>query len=178
MVSSQGKSFALTVQVVAGIFLSGLAMLAALNRRDERVGLQTEIQYDDFAYALINVSKDYARAEVKPQDEIYVLRIKIINHAKRVDYLFRRNQAILVDHRGRYYHYSPEAQAAFDASAAPNKCADPIPAGSSCTTDLVFELPPDARPKHLKFVGSSPVTELLDFIFYGNKRIELEGESN
>jgi hypothetical protein len=47
------KGFALTAVIIAAIGFSLLAMLVLLNRRDETVSLNHEIQYDDFAFSVL-----------------------------------------------------------------------------------------------------------------------------
>jgi len=51
------KGIAVTVVIVAAIGVSLVAMLAVLNRKDQTVGLNQEIQYDDFAFSVQGVRK-------------------------------------------------------------------------------------------------------------------------
>ena len=51
------KGIAVTVAIVAAIGVSLVAMLAVLNRKDQTVGLNQEIQYDDFAFSVQGVRK-------------------------------------------------------------------------------------------------------------------------
>ena len=51
------KGIAVTAAILAAIGFSLLAMLAALNRRDQNVGLNQEIQYDDFGFSVLGARK-------------------------------------------------------------------------------------------------------------------------
>jgi len=166
----------MTVGTAAAIGVSLLAMLAILNRRDQFVGLNQEIRYDDFAFSVQRVRKteSLGNGEFKatPQGLFYVITLKIANHAKRVDYRFKYESAKLIDVDDKQFGLSPAGQKALE-SAAGKRCVDPIPAGSSCSTEVVFDLPADAELKHFRISEGGLVGDILDVIFYGKKRIEL-----
>jgi hypothetical protein len=86
------KGIALTITIVAAIGISLLALLAVLNRRDQTVGLNQEIKYDDFAFSVQDVRKTNSLgtgdSRKKPHGLFYIVTLKIANHAKRVDYTF------------------------------------------------------------------------------------------
>jgi Domain of unknown function (DUF4352) len=170
------KGLAMTVGILAAIGVSVLATLAALNRRDQFVGLNQEIQYDDFAFSVESVRKTASlgigQHQSKPQGLYYVITLKIANHAKRVDYRFKYQSARLVDVEEKEFGLSPAGQQALE-SATGKRCADPIPAGASCVTEVVFDLPSGAELKHFRISESGLVGDILNAIFYGKKRIEL-----
>lgn len=166
---------AATVAIVAAIGILLVATLALLSRRSEVVGLSQEIQYDDFAFSVLSVRKSGTSRQGDSQalnGVYYVVTIKIANHAKRVDYTFKRASAILVDDAGREFHMSDSGQQELHSSRI-NKCDEPIPAGGSCTTEVVFKVPDNARPAQFRFSEGGSVGDILDFVFYGTKRIEL-----
>lgn len=175
----QGNSrgIAVTVVIIAAIGFSLLAMLAVLNRRDQTVGVNQEIQYDDFAFSVQSLRKVNAlgsgASQTSAQGVFYVVRLKIANHAKRVDYTFKPRSAVLVDERGIEFHLSENGQRALDGTEG-NKCGDPIPAGVSCTLELAFEVPEDTRLATLRISEGGSIGDVLDFVFYGKKRIALE----
>jgi hypothetical protein len=168
------KCIAVTVAIVAAIGVSLVAMLAVLNRKDQTVGLHQEIQYDDFAFSVQGVRKMSSLGDPQngAQSIYYVVTLNIANHAKRVDYTFKRPSAILVDDAGREFHLSENRQQALDATHS-NKCGGPIPAGASCTTELAFELPENAHASLLRISEGGTLGDILDFVFYGTKRIAL-----
>ena len=170
------KGIAVTVAIVAAIGVSLVAMLAVLNRKDQTVGLNQEIQYDDFAFSVQGVRKanflGSGESQTNAQGVYYVVTLKIANHAKRVDFTFKRASAILVGEAGREFHLSENGQQALDATPS-NKCSGPIPAGASCTTELAFELPENAHASLLRISEGGTLGDILDFVFYGTKRIAL-----
>lgn len=169
------KGIAVTVAIVAAIGVSLLAMLAVLNRKDQTVGLNQEIQYDDFAFSVQGVRKANSlgsgESQTNTEGVYYIVTLKIANHAKRVDFTFKRASAILVDDAGREFHLSETAQRALESEGA--KCSGPIPAGASCTTDLAFELPENAHVSEFRISQGILLGDILDFLFAGKKRIAL-----
>ena len=176
----KSKGIGLAAAIVAAVALSVLAMLALLNRRDQRLGLNQEIQYDDFAFSVLAVRQADTigtGANVsKPEGTYYIVAIKVANHAVRVDYKFKRTSAVLVDDTGRKYLFSREGQAALkndDNDETVASCEAPIPAGASCVADVVFDLPREARLSHLRMSFGGVIGDVLDRVFWGNKIIEL-----
>lgn len=170
------KGIAVTVAIVAAIGVSLLAMLAVLNRKAQTVGLKQEIQYDDFAFSVQDVRRASSlgseESQTNAEGVYYVVTLKIANHAKRVDFTFKKASAILVDDAGRDFHLSEIAQRALESTQG-GKCSGPIPAGASCTTELAFEVPENAHVSLLRISQGILLGDILDFVFYGTKRIAL-----
>ena len=170
------KGLAFTAAIVVLIIVSGLATLALLNRRDQIVGLNQEIQYDDFAFSVLGVRKSNTlsggASATMAEGVFYVVTLKIANHAKRVDYHFKKASPILVDDTGREFQLSATGQTALESSGV-DQCLAPIPAGASCTTQVAFDLPADARIAQLRISEWPLAGDILDVIFFGKKRIDL-----
>jgi hypothetical protein len=174
---SRTKGLALASLIVAGIGASLLAMLVVLNRRDETVSLNHEIQYDDFAFSVLSVRQaefvGNGDSRVEPSGVFYIVTLKVDNHAVRVDYNYNRACALLVDEQGTEYQPSPEGQPALEATLSPVElCSAPIPAGAACVTEVVFDVPADVRVSQLR-ITFGPIADILDPIFSGRKRIAL-----
>jgi len=170
------KAVGATLAIAAAIGISLLATLAVLNRRDQIVGLNQEIQYDDFAFSVVAARKEGALGKSDsqaPNGVYYVVTIKVANHAMRVDYTFKKNSAVLVDSEGREFHLSRNGQQALE-SAQGQQCIGAIPAGASCLTEVVFDLPADARVAQLRISEGGLAGDILDVVFFGKKRIALE----
>jgi len=172
------KRFAVRAAIAVVIGLALLAILALLNRRDQVVGLNQEIQYDDFAFSVLGTRQIAALGEgesrQRAQGVYTIVTMKVANHARRVDYTFHKQAAILMDDNGNEFHLSPEGQKAFDATRAKSDpCAGPMPAGESCTTEIVFDIPAGAHISHLRISEGGAVGDVLDAIFYGRKRIAM-----
>ena len=170
------NGIAVSVAIVAAIGISLVALLAVLNRRDQTAGLNQEIQYDDFAFSVQGVRKANSlgsgESQTNAQGVYYVVTLKIANHAKRVDYTFKKTSAVLLDDARREFHLSESGQRALESTQS-NNCGGPIPAGASCTTEVAFEVPESARVSQLKISEGGSIGDILDFVFYGTKRIAL-----
>ena len=172
----RSKGFAVTLAILAAIGISLLALLALLNRRDQTVGLNQEIQYDDFAFSVVGAHTASALGKSDsqvPAGVYYVVTIRVANHARRVDYTFKRNSAVLVDSLGREFRVSKNGQQALETTQG-QQCLAPIPAGASCTIDVVFDLPVDARVSQLRISEGGLAGDILDVVFFGKKRIAFE----
>lgn len=112
-------------------------------------------------------------SQANAQGVYYIVTLKIANHAKRVDYTFKPASAILVDDAGREFHLSETGQRALDSTRS-NKCNAPIPAGASCITEVVFEVPENAHLSKLRISEGGLIGDILNFVVYGMKRIALE----
>lgn len=172
------KKILLSLAALVGVGVLLLAILALLNRRPQVVGLNQEIQYDDFAFAALGARRAEAigsdAAPQRAQGVYEIVTMKVANHARRVDFTFDKSTVILIDDQGNEYHWSADVQRAFDASrTAGEPCAVPIAAGASCSTDVVFDVPAAARIVQLRISGGGPLGDVLDTIFYGKKRIAL-----
>jgi Domain of unknown function (DUF4352) len=172
------KSFMFTAAVIVGSCLALLGILAALNRRNQVAGLNQEIQYDDFAFSVMAAraatSLGAGESQANAEGLYYVVTMKVANHARRVDFTLDKSVAILVDDQGGEYHLSPDGQRALDSARnRKDECDDPILAGASCTTEIVFELPAGVRASHLRVSGGGPAGDILDTVFYGTKTIDL-----
>jgi hypothetical protein len=168
----------LTAAVIVAACLALLGILAALNRRNQVVGLGEEIQYDDFAFSVLAARTatglGAGESEADRGVAYYVVTMKVANHARRVDYTFDKAVAILVDDEGREHYLSEEGQRAIDsARSQKDECGGPIPAGASCTTEVAFQLPAGARASHLRISEGGQAGDILDTIFYGTKTIRL-----
>lgn len=159
-----------------GLLAALLAVIAALNRHDELVGLNQEIQYDDFAFSVLEVrlSPSLAAFSGAPsRGRFYVLRLRVVNHAKRVSFRFKPESAVLVDDAGREHRISAAGQSALQSTGGVGDCGRELPAGDSCVAELVFDLPKNVKPAHVRISSAGPIGDIADSIFFGNKRIRL-----
>ncbi|HJQ69548.1 MAG TPA: DUF4352 domain-containing protein [Blastocatellia bacterium] len=161
------KSLSIAVAVLAGFGLVLIWVLGAQSKREVVVGLNQEIQFDDFAFSALGTRKASAlggQGDQKPSEGLYyVVTFKIANHARRVDFEYNPTTTVLVDGAGREYRVSAQEGA----------CKEAIPAGGYCVTELVFDVPADINNPHIK-MSFGKVGDFLDTIFYGKRKIALE----
>ena len=169
------KSLTIGILICCGLLFGLLATLAALNRRDQVAGFNQEIQYDDFAFSVQGVRTTGSIGDSTAEGVYYVVTLKIANHAKRVDYEFKPDSPVLVAGDGKQYRISFEAQKVLDSvSGAGNPCVTPIPPGSSCTKEVVFDVAPHITDPRLRVSTGGLAGDILDTIFYGKKVIMLD----
>jgi hypothetical protein len=145
--------------------------------RERVVALGRPNRFDDFAFAVANVHRLDAIDGLRPGRGMFlIVRLGIRNQAKRVDFQFRPETALVEDENGIRYPLSSEAtQRRSGSSGGLPLCDRPIPAGSSCTTDLVFDVPSTVRePRFL--LCSDWFGDLLDRILEGKVRFALDDE--
>lgn len=163
------------------LLLIFITSLACLNRRSATVSFNQEIQFDDFAFSVLDVRNserlDQVDPPLEPRGSFCIVTLQVANHAKRVPFVFDNKYPVLVDDSGREYHVSAVAQAALQsAGASGDACSGPLPAGSTCVREMVFDLPVDCRPSYLRICWGGALTDLLDLAFIGDKRISLTGQ--
>jgi hypothetical protein len=169
------KSLTIAIVIGCALLFGLLATLAALNRRDQVAGLNQEIQYDDFAFSVQGVRTTRTLGDSTAQGVYYVVTLKIANHAKRVDYEFKRDSPVLLAGDGKQYRVSFDAQRVLDsARGAGDSCVTPIPPGSSCTKEVVFDVAPDITDPRLRVSTGGLAGDILDTIFHGKKVIMLD----
>lgn len=169
------KSHVLVYGLVALVAVVGL--LLAASRRDRTIPLGMPVRFDDFSFAVVDTRRLDAIDDLRPvRGSFLVVRLGIRNQAKRVDYRFQAGQTLVEGGDGRRYPIDPQATRTLSStpSGLPG-CDQPIPAGQSCTTELVFDVPRDARSPRLR-LSSGPIVDVLDGLFEGGRAgFALEG---
>jgi Domain of unknown function (DUF4352) len=163
--------------MIMGVFVLLVPLIGALNRPPKVVGLNTPIQFDDFAFTVSSVRPAQALGTGnarRPADGQYlIVSLTINNKAKRVNYVWKNSTAILVDDSGQEHHVSTAGQAALESEPGKaNPCAGPIPAGTACTKELVFDVPTAVRSPRFR-ISFGPVGDALESLFFGRKAIQL-----
>jgi hypothetical protein len=161
------------VWLIVGLCVLVLMILVAFNRRNVNAGLNVPIRFDDFAFTVVAASKNVGEG-IPPGRAHYVVSLQIANRAKRVDFRFKTEEAVLIDAAGREYHVSAEAQRALEtATGQPDPTAKPLPAGTTVVKDLVFDVPREVEQPHMKVMSGGPVGAVLETVFFGRKQFVL-----
>jgi hypothetical protein len=157
------------------LVLAVAAFFAA--RREHVVTLGRPHRFDDTAFAVANVHRVGTINDLRPERGLFlVVRFGIRNQARAVDFLFRPEPVWIEDAEGRRYPVSDRAtRAHINSPGGLPACDEPIPAGKSCTMDLVFDVPADIKTPRL-LVASDGVAEILDRIVEGKVRFALDDE--
>jgi hypothetical protein len=169
------KTLTVALLLGGGLVFGSLAALAGINRRDEVAGLRQEIQYDDFAFSVQGVRKSRTVGSVAAKGVFYIVTLKVANRARRVSFKFKPTSPMLISEDGKQFRVSSESQRALATDiAAGDACAAPIPPGSFCVKEVVFDVPDDVSVPWLKISRGGLAGDILDTIFYGRKVISLD----
>ena len=172
--AGKATSILLVILVLVGL---GTLALVLMNRRDQVVGENEEIRYDDLGFVVTATRYEKSigtgSGAIAPHGTFCLVTLEVRNHAQRESYKFDPKIAVLTDDKGREVVYAPRAQAVVTAEGGGDPCADAIPAGQSCTTELAFDVPSDSRELLLRLSFTNAVRDLVDVVFWGRKRIRL-----
>jgi hypothetical protein len=153
----------------AGIAAVALINYALILRPDRVVGMRAPVQFDDFAFEVLELHN-----EVLDGRSVAVLELRIHNHAVRVTYHFDPSIVSIQDADGRRFNVSPHAQKALlTAHSGMAACTGAVPAGATCTTHLAFELPAGIRQPTLVIRHGFWIGALIDDLLIGKKVIRL-----
>jgi hypothetical protein len=167
----------LVVLVASTLILVLAVALFFAASRERIVPLGRPQRFDDFGFAVVNVHRLEAIEGLRPERGTFlVVRLGIRNQAKRVDYQFQPDTAFVEDARGLRFPVSAEAtRRRSESSGGLPPCDRPIIAGSSCTTDLVFDVPASVRRARFG-LPSGAVGDFLDRLLEGKVRFALYDE--
>jgi len=151
------------------VALASLVLWAWINRPATYYPPGSAVQYDDFAFRIVGTRE----AELGGKRYI-VVQLRVENRAVRVSYQFDRAIVHLIGPDGRWMAVSDEGQRRLEAArGGPNPCAERLPAGTNCTDELVFDLPPDQATARLVIHHSGWIGALLDDIVFGKRYLRL-----
>jgi hypothetical protein len=92
-----------------------------------------------------------------------------------VSFEFKPTSPMLISKDGRQFRVSSEPrQALITGVGGTDACAAPIPPGSFCIKEVVFDVPDDLHVPWLKISSGGLAGDILDTIFYGRKVISLD----
>ncbi len=176
------RSKALPSRRLVALVASTLVLVLAVTlffagNRERIVPLGRPQRFDDFGFAVVNVHRLEAIDGLRPQRGMFlVVRLGIRNQAKRVDYQFHPEMTFVEDAKGLRFPVSDEAtRRRSEGPGGLPPCDRPIIAGSSCTTDLVFDVPASVRRPRFG-LSSGAVGDFLDRLLEGKVRFALDDE--
>lgn len=169
----------LALGAVVVIMLAAGAIIV-LNPADVRSAQKFDygqaIQYDDFAFAVQSSERAAQIGELRSLAGVfYVVPFKVMNRAKRVDFTFRPRDVLLVDAAGVEYPPSEAGRRAwFAAHNTTDACALALPAGTECTTVLVYDVPAGTQAPVIRLAAGGAFGVIADALLSGNKVLQLK----
>jgi hypothetical protein len=164
-----GRRGHLVVYALVGLVVV-VGLLVGASRRSRTIPLGTPVRLDDFSFAVVDVRRLDAIDGLKAaRGSFLVLRLGVRNQAKRVDFQLDAGRTLVEGRDGR--RFGLDAATTTRLASTPNglpPCDGPIPAGKSCTTDLVFDVPRDLSSPRFR-LGSGAIGDILDGIFEGGR---------
>jgi hypothetical protein len=172
------KSLLVGIATLFGVGLIALITYRVWLKPEEVVVPNRPIQFDDFAFTVRGVRTAEAIGEgerrLPARGRFTIVTLEVDNRAKRVSYQFKNSAALLVDDEGRTYPTSIAGQNALNAErGAPDPCSAPLPAGTSATTELAFDVPADVRPTRMRLASGGPVGDALEALVFGKRAFGL-----
>ena len=162
---------------LATAILGALAVFGGLNRPDRVVGLGEELPCGSVGYSVLGVIQTdrVGKAPRMARGVYWVLTLKFMNHWHLLDAKFDPSFVSLIDDRGNEHPVSEEAQKVLDSARKGEDCyGREIPPGSSCTTEVVFDLPAGVRGRELKISMRRALGDVLGGLLFGERRIRLD----
>ena len=167
-----------TVLLLLALGLIGLLCLATwrgLPQNETKIERGGEMVFADFGFAVEGTTIADRPGQpdhgVEASGRYMCVDLRVMNYAKVVDFSFRDSMAVLVDEHGRTFRVDA---AATRAARGADPIETAIPPGGSRVTHLVFDVPDDATGLRLRFELGSPIMNLLDTAFDGQRTLALE----
>ena len=151
-----------------------LIFLPACSSEDRTIGLNSEIQHDDYFYSITAFKKADAIGSLQAKGVFYIVEFKVINRAKRVDHPWNNTITYMVDERGAEYDNQSEAQKTlFGLEPFNLKEGHVTRAGESETTIFVFDLPKDTKEPSVKYRGEFLMGDMFDGNRFKHTKVRL-----
>jgi hypothetical protein len=99
-----------------------------------------------------------------------VVTLRVSSNAKRATLRLGEPDAVLVDAAGRTWHRDATAERVLEGERGPALAlTEPVPAGASFTTPLVFDLPREAATPRLRVTDLPFPDRLLELVLIGDE---------
>ena len=173
-IQSRRKKFPLFwLVIIVGLALAVLPV-SRLIRGVQVLEKGQELRADDFGFSIVSVRQldkiGDGDESVRPRGKFLVVDIKVANHAKRVDFRFDPQIAILEDALGRKYALAAPAQNIVDRwGMTPTT----LKQGEDCQRRIAFDVPVNIPEPRLKIVFGGRIGEILDWFIYGDRALRI-----
>ncbi|MCY2959708.1 MAG: hypothetical protein NTY35_06040 [Planctomycetota bacterium] len=176
MAHSNGSTWRWTLIGGAVVLVLGLSV-ATLLRHDVLAPRGKEILWDDFGFALEDVSKvaevGSAGEILRPAGQFVVVRLRTTNHAQRVDYDLASHVPILENAAGDHWAPDPAATSALRRELGVGAVSG-IAAGEVDVSPFVFDLPLGVEPARVRITFGGEALQMLDLVLFGDRALAAE----
>jgi Domain of unknown function (DUF4352) len=133
------------------------------------------VRMDDFAFTALASERASSIGTQTAPGIFYIVSLRVENRAKVVPFQFKPENAVLIDAAGQQYLPDAAARSAwFIANHTSDACAAQLPAGTNCTTTLVYAVPAETQAPILKISFGGDVGSFVNSIEYGKQVIQLK----
>jgi hypothetical protein len=154
------------------VLSASLASACAGPERVIRVG--ERIHHDDFEYSVTRVRTMPSIGGRQASGRYVVVTFRVDNHARRVAHEWSNRTAYVVDGSGREFENNVTAQRALAAQERVDyKETYRTLAGDHESTDLVFDVPSEAKEPMLKVRGDILMGDVFDLDQFARTKIRL-----
>lgn len=164
---------AFKTMVIVVLAYSLLWTLFYFKSTNKPVPLGTDICFDDWCATVTKVEQPKLLGQenqlLNPHGQFFVLHIKMSNHARGIAQKPSEPRVHIVDEQGHIYTFSKEGQQALENSLGKQIPIDEkLEIHQSLETQLVFDIPKDAKKVYALIEEGPFITELL---FHDDKEI-------
>ena len=138
------------------------------------LGVGDKVQHDDFFYTVEKVSTSNTIGDKKATGMFYIVTFKVQNDAKKVDHEWKNDVAYVIDENGKVYENNTEMQKILNLMTSFGfKNSYITKAGTSETTQFIFDIPLTVKQPYLKYKGDFLMGDMFDGNQFKNSRIKL-----
>lgn len=129
---------------------------------NKEIALGTDICFDDWCVTVTKIERQATLGNEKPNGQFIILHIKMSNQAKGIAQKPSEPRVHIMDEKGNSWTFSPKGQKALD-----NLIGSQIPIDQklelhqSLETELVFDIPQDAKKTYVLIEEGPFITKLL-----------------
>jgi hypothetical protein len=142
----------------------------SLVKHVEHVAQGDEILWDDFGFSVVGHRTEKSIGDLVPKGIFHVVRLEVRNHALRVGYRLDNHRPVLMDDEGNEYSIDAAAQKVIDPSSPHTQ---EIAHGTNFASDLVFDVPVEAKNLRLRVSWGGGLIDFLDEHVFGPRDIAL-----
>jgi hypothetical protein len=156
------------------IMMAAILLISSCSGDEKILGIGDKVQHDDFFYSIEKVITSNTIGEKMTGGVYYIVTFKVQNDAKRVQHDWKNDAAFVTDENGKVYENNIEIQKLLDSKIPFGfKESYSTKAGTSETTQFIFDIPLTVKQPYLKFRGDFLMGDMFDGNQFKNSKIKL-----